>query len=182
MKHLRADAVLFDRDGTLVVDVPYNGDPSAVRPVPGARRAVARVRAAGLAVGIVTNQSGIARGLFDEADLARVQARVAELLGPFDVVLHCPHGERDGCACRKPRPGMVLEAAARLGVDVARCVVIGDTAADVGAADSAGAVGVLVPNAVTLPEEIEAAPRVARDLDAAVTRWALAKTPYGLTV
>lgn len=167
-------AVLFDRDGTLVVDVPYNGDPAAVRPVAGARRALDRLRDAGLPVGIVTNQSGLARRLFTEDDLARVHARVGELLGPFGAVVHCPHGEDDGCGCRKPRPGLVLEAAARLGVAPQACVVVGDTVADLGAAEAAGAVGVMVPNDRTRPEEVRDAPRVARDLGEAVDRWVFA--------
>jgi D-glycero-D-manno-heptose 1,7-bisphosphate phosphatase len=170
----RIDAVLFDRDGTLIVDVPYNGDPAAVRTVAGARLAVDRVRRAGLPVAIVTNQSGLARGRFDERDLARVHARVEELLGPFDAIEHCPHGDADGCGCRKPRPGLVLAAAARLGVDPRRCLMVGDTVADLGAAEAAGAVGVLVPNERTLPDEVVAAPRVAAELAEAIDRWALA--------
>ena len=169
----RIEAVLFDRDGTLIVDVPYNGDPAAVRAVAGARRAVDRVRQAGLPVAIVTNQSGLAQGRFGERDLARVHARVEELLGPFAAIEHCPPGADAGCACRKPRPGLVLAAAARLGVDPRRCLMVGDTAADVGAAEAAGAVGVLVPNERTLPDEIVAARRVATDLAEAVDRWAL---------
>ena len=169
----RIDAVLFDRDGTLIVDVPYNGDPAAVRAVAGARQAVDRLRRAGISVAIVTNQSGLARGRFGERDLARVHARVDELLGPFDAIEHCPHGAEDGCGCRKPRPGLVLAAAARLGVDPRRCLVVGDTAADLGAAEAAGAVGVLVPNERTRRDEVAAAPRVAADLAEAVDRWAL---------
>jgi histidinol-phosphate phosphatase family protein len=170
----RIDAVLFDRDGTLVVDVPYNGDPAAVRAVAGARQAVDQARGSGLSVAIVTNQSGLARRRFDERDLARVHARVEELLGPFDAIEHCPHGDDAGCGCRKPRPGLVLAAAARLGVDPRRCLVVGDTAADLGAAETAGAIGVLVPNERTLPNEVEDAPRVAADLAEALDRWALA--------
>ncbi|WP_316313562.1 HAD-IIIA family hydrolase [Clavibacter michiganensis] len=99
------EAVLFDRDGTLVVDLPYNGDPALVTLMPGAREAVDAVRAAGLRVGMVTNQSGIARGLITRAQADAVNARVQELLGAFDLVLLCPHGSDDGCDCRKPRPG-----------------------------------------------------------------------------
>jgi histidinol-phosphate phosphatase family protein len=162
------EAVLFDRDGTLVVDVPYNGDPDRVRLVPGARRAVDRVRQAGLGLAIVTNQSGLARGLFTADDLARVHDRVVELLGPFGAIEHCPHDDTAGCACRKPRPGLVLAAAERLGVDPAACVVIGDIGADVEAAQAAGARSVMVPTPVTREEEVAAAPVVAPTLREAV--------------
>ena len=162
------DAVLFDRDGTLVHDVPYNGDPAAVRPVPGAREALDRVRQAGLRVGVVSNQSGLARGLFGPEDLARVNARVAALLGPIDTWQICPHDEQAGCDCRKPRPALVHAAAAALGTVAARCVVVGDIGADMAAAGAAGAAGVLVPTPVTRAEEIAAAPAVAADLTGAV--------------
>jgi D-glycero-D-manno-heptose 1,7-bisphosphate phosphatase len=161
-------AVLLDRDGTLVVDVPYNGDPSRVAPVPGARAALDRLRAAGLPLAVVSNQSGVARGLLTSAQVAAVNARVAELLGPFDAVLVCEHGPDDGCACRKPRPGLVLEAARQLGVDPAACVLVGDIGSDVDAALAAGAQPVLVPTEVTRPDEVAVAPAVVADLAAAV--------------
>jgi histidinol-phosphate phosphatase family protein len=161
-------AVLLDRDGTLVVDVPYNGDPSLVAPVPGARAALDRLRAAGLRLAVVSNQSGVARGLLTSAQVAAVNARVAELLGPFDAVLVCEHGPDDGCACRKPRPGLVLEAARQLGVDPAACVLVGDIGSDVDAALAAGAQPVLVPTEVTRPDEVAVAPAVVADLAAAV--------------
>ena len=103
-------AVLFDRDGTLVVDVPYNGDPQLVRPMAGALEALDRVRAAGLATGVLSNQSGVARGLLTLDQVASVNRQVEQLLGPFDVWEICPHGPEDGCACRKPAPGMILAA------------------------------------------------------------------------
>jgi D-glycero-D-manno-heptose 1,7-bisphosphate phosphatase len=160
--------VLFDRDGTLVVDVPYNGDPGAVTPMAGAVAAVARVRAAGLRTAVVSNQSGIARGLLSLDEVAAVNARVDAVFGGFDAWCVCPHGPDDGCTCRKPRPGLVLGAAARLGVAPAELVVIGDIGADMGAAVAAGARGILVPTPVTRTEEIAAAPEVAPDLPAAV--------------
>lgn len=166
-------AVLFDRDSTLVVDVPYNGDPDLVRPMPGAVEAVAAVRAAGVPTGVVSNQSGIARGLITREQVDAVNARVDDLFGAFDTWQICPHGPEDGCACRKPAPGMVLQAAAALGVDPARTVVIGDIGADVGAAHAAGARAVLVPTPITRAEEVAAAPVVAPDLETAV-RIALA--------
>jgi D-glycero-D-manno-heptose 1,7-bisphosphate phosphatase len=161
-------AVLFDRDGTLIEDVPYNGDPAAVRPMPTARAALRLLRRAGVSVGVVSNQSGIARGLLTEAQVRAVNARVDRLLGPFAVWLHCPHGPDDGCRCRKPRPGMVLEAASRLGVPLSGLAVIGDIGADMQAAAAAGARAVLVPTPVTLDAEVAAAPAVAPDLLAAV--------------
>jgi len=161
-------AVLFDRDGTIVVDVPYNGDPARVEPVAGARAALDRVRSAGLATGVVTNQSGIARGLIDAGQLAAVNAEVERLLGPIDVWRFCPHAPGDGCPCRKPAPGMVLDAARSLGVPPGHVVLIGDIGADVEAARAAGATGILVPTPVTRAEEIAAAPLVAADLAEAV--------------
>ncbi|QIJ61282.1 HAD-IIIA family hydrolase [Streptomyces sp. JB150] len=161
-------AVLFDRDGTLVVDVPYNGDPARVVPMPTARAAVEAVRARGVAVGVVSNQSGVARGLLTRAQVEAVQRRVEELLGPFGVWAVCPHGPADGCGCRKPAPGLVLAACARLDADPARAVVIGDIAADLGAARAAGARGILVPTPATRPEETAAADRTAPDLLSAV--------------
>lgn len=161
-------AVLFDRDGTLVVDVPYNGDPARVSPVPAARAALDLVRAAGMPTGVVTNQSGIGRGIITQAQAGAVNDRVDELLGPFDVWQVCPHGPDDGCSCRKPRPGMVLAAAQVLGLPPERLAVIGDIGADVDAATAAGAASVLVPTSVTRPEEVAAAPVVRADLVAAV--------------
>jgi D-glycero-D-manno-heptose 1,7-bisphosphate phosphatase len=161
-------AVLFDRDGTLVTDVPYNGDPARVEPMPTAREAVDAVRARGVPVGVVSNQSGVARGLLTYRQVEAVRRRVEELLGPFDVWAVCPHGPGDGCGCRKPAPDLVVAACARLGVPAERSVVIGDIGADVAAARAAGARGVLVPTPVTLPEEIEAAETTACDLLAAV--------------
>jgi histidinol-phosphate phosphatase family protein len=161
-------AVLFDRDGTLVVDVPYNGDPERVVVMPGAREAVERLRAAGVATAVVSNQSGVGRGLLRVEQVEAVNRRVEELLGPLGPWLVCVHGPGEGCGCRKPAPGLVEAAAGALGVDPADCVVIGDVGADVEAAAAAGARSVLVPTAVTREEEVAAAPVVAPDLLAAV--------------
>jgi D-glycero-D-manno-heptose 1,7-bisphosphate phosphatase len=160
--------VLFDRDGTLVHDVPYNGDPERVQPVPGAAEALQRLRSHGIATGMVSNQSGVARGLLTCDDVEVVSARVEELLGPFDTRQYCPHGPDDGCRCRKPAPGMVLDAAAEVGVSPSECAMVGDIGSDVSAALAAGARAILVPTPVTSPDEVAAAPEVAANLSSAV--------------
>ena len=116
----RPAAVLFDRDGTLVHDVPYNGDPDRVAPMPGARAALDRLRARGRPTGVVSNQSGVARGLLTDADVARRQRARRGAARPVRPVGCCPHGPDDGCACRKPAPGLVRARRRALGVDAAR--------------------------------------------------------------
>lgn len=162
------EAVLVDRDGTIVKDVPYNGDPTLVKPMPGARAALDRLRRAGIPIAVVSNQSGIGRGLLTADAVAAVNARVEELLGPFDGWFVCPHTTADGCSCRKPQPGLVHQAAQQLQVRADRCVLIGDIGADMSAAAAAGARGILVPTDETLPEEVVAAAVTAETFGAAV--------------
>jgi D-glycero-D-manno-heptose 1,7-bisphosphate phosphatase len=169
-------AVLFDRDGTVVHDVPYNGDPRRVRLVDGAADAFARLRAAGLLTGIVTNQSGVGRGFITAEQADAVTAEVVRRLGGVDVVRTCPHAPGDGCGCRKPAPGLVLAAAAALGLDPGEVAVVGDSATDAGAARAAGARSVLVPGARTPegPVDHAEAPDLAAALDlllAAKAAW-----------
>ncbi|XVQ08359.1 HAD-IIIA family hydrolase [Spirillospora sp. CA-255316] len=164
----RRRVVLFDRDDTLIHDVPYNGDPEFVEPMPGAAGALARLRRHGVRIGVVSNQSGVGKGHITAQDVLRVNARVEELLGRIDVWEICPHDRSDGCACRKPRPGLVERAARRLGARPADCVVIGDIGGDIEAAAAAGARGILVPTARTRLEEIARAREVAPDLGSAV--------------
>jgi len=164
----RPAAILLDRDDTLIVDVPYNGDPAKVEPMPGAREALERLRAAGIPTAVVSNQSGIGRGLLTRAQVEAVNAKVEQLLGPLGPWVCCPHAPEDGCDCRKPAPGLIREAARRLGVAPERCVVIGDIGADVEAARAAGARAVLVPTPRTRPEEVAAAPATAPDLATAI--------------
>ena len=160
--------MLFDRDGTLIRDVPYNGDPDRVEPMPGAVEAVALLRRRGVAVGVVTNQSGIARGLITAEQVGSVNAQVDRLIGPFDIWAVCPHGEREGCGCRKPAPGLILDAMAFLGVEPEEVAVIGDIGRDVDAATAAGCRSILVPTPVTLVSEVDAAREVAPTLADAV--------------
>ncbi len=164
----RPEALLCDRDGTLIADVPYNGDPDKVEPLPGVAAALDRARQSGLRVAVVTNQSGVGRGLITPEQLRSVNTRLCELLGPFDAIVCCPHVDADGCGCRKPRPGLVRLAAELLQLDPSACVMIGDTGADVAAADGAGAVGVLVPNDRTMPLEIRGVSHLQADFSSAV--------------
>ena len=171
---MAVNAVLFDRDHTLTIDdPPYNGDPDLVRPMPGAVEAVARLRTAGIPVGVVTNQAGIGLGLLTHEQVEKVNARVDEVVGPFDTWQYCPHAPADECSCRKPAPGLILRAADALGVDARTVVVIGDTVMDVGAAESAGGTGILVLTDRTRASEMRRSRLVCRDLLSAVD-WVLA--------
>jgi D-glycero-D-manno-heptose 1,7-bisphosphate phosphatase len=169
-------AVLFDRDGTLVHDVPGNRDPALLVPMPTAADAVRLARRSGLRTGVATNQPGIGLGTLSAEELHRLHARVDELLGPLDVWEVCPHAADAGCDCRKPQPGLLLAAAARLCLRAEDCVFIGDIATDVEAARRAGMASVLVPNSETSPADVAAAPLVAETLLDAV-RVVLAPTP-----
>jgi D-glycero-D-manno-heptose 1,7-bisphosphate phosphatase len=148
-------AVLFDRDETLVVDVPFNGDPDKVEPAPNARALLDRLRAAGLPLAVVSNQSGIGRGLIAAAAVEAVNRRVERLLGPFAGFFICPHAPEDDCECRKPKPKLILDAARAIGVDPACCVVVGDRESDVEAARNAGAIPLQVEGPAALGRAVD---------------------------
>lgn len=139
---------IFDRDGTLIAEKNYLSDPTGVELLPGAIEAIERVARAGYGVIVITNQSGVGRGYFGLEDVERVHARMLELLGAaaarIEKIYVCPHAPEEDCACRKPRTGLLEQAARELGLDAARSVVIGDKAADVELARRAGAAAVLV--------------------------------------
>ena len=127
--------VALDRDGTLIIEKHYLADPAGVELLPNAIAGLRKMRDLGLGLIVVSNQSGIARGYFTEADLAAVNARVADLLQAEGIALdgfyHCPHEPSDQCDCRKPQPGMMLQAARELHFDPAASFVIGDKACDI---------------------------------------------------
>jgi len=148
-------AVLFDRDETLVVDEPYNGDPAKVVPAPNARALLDRLRAAGLPLAVVSNQSGVGRGLITMQQVDAVNRRIDELIGPFAGFFSCPHAPEDDCECRKPKPKLVFDAAKALGVDPACCVLVGDRESDVGAARNAGAIAIKIDGAHRLGDAVE---------------------------
>lgn len=147
--------MLLDRDGTIIVDVPYNGDPALVQPIEGAKAALDRLRAAGLRVGVLTNQSGVGRGTISDAQMRAVNARVDALLGPFDGWFICPHAPDDDCECRKPKPKLIFDAARAWGIDPSEIIVIGDKESDIQTAENAGARGILLQKGGTLKEAIE---------------------------
>lgn len=159
--------VLLDRDGTLVEDVPYNGHPALVGPLPHVVDALKALRDNHIRVGVITNQSAVGRGLISPEQMEAVNAEIERRLGPFQTWQVCPHTADDGCACRKPSPGMVLAGARDLGLHVSECVVVGDIGSDLLAARGAGARSILVPTAETKPQEVADAPVVATDLLAA---------------
>ncbi len=159
-------AVFFDRDNTLIVNDGYLGDPAAVVLMAGAAAAVAATRAMGFAVVVVSNQSGVARGLFDEAAVRAVDRRMAELLAVadpaavVDLHLYCPFhptasvaAYRQDSGWRKPRPGMLLAAAETLSLDLSASWLVGDAPRDVEAGRSAGCRTVLFtpPGVVASP-------------------------------
>jgi len=161
--------ILFDRDDTLIEDRPALRDPREVRVMPSARSAVALARGAGVRLGVVSNQPVIAEGTVRRSELQAVNNAIEGMLGAFDVWAICPHSATAGCACRKPMPGLVLDAASRLGVPVDEVLVIGDVGSDVEAARAAGAGAMLVPTPRTRQEEVaDAGNAVAPDLLTAV--------------
>ena len=143
-------AAFLDRDGTIIVDRDYPGDPEAVELLPGAAESIARLREAGLAALMITNQSGIGRGLITEEDYRAVQRRMEELLAAEGAVLdgayYCPHAPDrvPACECRKPSPGLYLQAAREHDVELAASYFIGDRMRDVLPGASFGGTGFLV--------------------------------------
>ncbi|MGY4707723.1 D-glycero-beta-D-manno-heptose 1,7-bisphosphate 7-phosphatase [Candidatus Bipolaricaulota sp. J31] len=142
-------AVFLDRDGVVIRQVEgYLDDPEEVELLPGAARAIKRLREAGFAVVVVTNQAGIGHGRLTEGTLAEIHRRLAEELSregaALDGIYHCPHTPEDRCPCRKPAPGMLLRAAEELGLDLTRSYMVGDMTTDIEAGKRAGCFTVLV--------------------------------------
>lgn len=139
-------AVFLDRDGTIIKEVGYLSHPDQVSLLPKVPEALNRLRRAGFKLVVVSNQSGVARGYFRVEDVRAANRRLAELLwaerAKLDAVYFCPHLE--GCACRKPFPGMVERAAEELGVNPALSYVVGDRVSDLELAANVGASSILV--------------------------------------
>jgi rfaE bifunctional protein nucleotidyltransferase chain/domain len=140
--------VFIDKDGTLVSDVPYNVDPDRIELGTGAKEALAMLQQAGYALVVVSNQSGVARGLFPETALGIVEEHIRTLLSEtrvsIDAFYWCTHGPNDRCTCRKPAPGMLRQAEKELRLDLDRSWIIGDILHDVEAGHRAGCRSILL--------------------------------------
>ena len=139
-------AVFLDRDGTLMLDVDYCGDPKDVHIFAGASEALGKLRERGYKIFIVTNQSGIARGYFSEEQYRAIEHEVGRQLGEdlIDATYFCPHRPDQACDCRKPAPGLVLRAASEHHLDLRRSFFIGDKDSDMQCGRSAGVKSILV--------------------------------------
>lgn len=143
-------AIFFDRDGTINVEKEYNYDPFQIELISGSLEALQRARNAGFRLFVVTNQSGIARGLGSVEDVERCNNRLRELVAAggvsFDGIYYCPHlpSISGSCLCRKPNRGMVDQALAQFDLDLPRSFVIGDRLLDMELARNVGATGVMV--------------------------------------
>ena len=173
MKPLRA-GLFLDRDGTINSEVDFLRSPDELRLLPGAARAIREANEAAIPVVIMTNQSGIARGYLTEDDLARVHDRLRELLAAegahVEAIEYCPHHPTAGrppynveCDCRKPGPGMLLRAAAKLGLDLTTSFVVGDRCVDMEAGSRAGCRTVLVLTGYGATERDECLQRLTID-------------------
>lgn len=150
-------AVFIDKDGTLIPDIPYNIDPSRISLNAGAAQAVKRLRDEGYLAIVISNQSGLALGYFDETALERVRQKIGQLLAvegaKLDDFLFCPHHPEGivneyalECDCRKPQAGLLFRAAAKYDIDLAKSWMIGDILNDVEAGKRAGCKTILLDN------------------------------------
>jgi len=169
-------AVFIDRDGTLMEEVHYCNDPSQVRLLPGVIEALLALRQAGYRTILVTNQSGLARGLISLEQYERVHSRLLELLGGslLDASYMCGDSPEAPSLRRKPAPGMLLEAAAEWGVDLSRSWIIGDKAIDVACGNQVGVPGILVLTGHGREQDATGATHVAENFAQAV-HWLLAE-------
>ena len=149
MEKLHKAAVFVDRDGTICFDKHYLSDPNGLEFIPTVPEGIKRLNDANIPVIVVTNQSGIGRGYFTEETLVKIHERLRRMLADrsarFDDIFYCPHLPDSGCDCRKPGPGMLLQAKKKHGYDLSRSFVIGDRMMDIEMAHKVKAAGILVP-------------------------------------
>ena len=143
---MNTPAVFIDKDGTLVDDVPYNVDPRRITLAAGAQEGLAALVGAGFRLIVVSNQPGVALGMYGAAELQRVELRLRELVPALGAFYFCPHRSDAGCKCRKPAAGMLLRAAREHRIRLDRSWRIGDILDDVEAGRRAGCRTVLLDN------------------------------------
>ncbi len=160
-------AVFLDRDGTLMRDVEYCSDPKQVEIFDGVPQALRRLKDAGFKLIVITNQSGIGRGYFTEQDYRAVEEEVQNRLGVIDATYFCPDKPDAGCRCRKPQPGLILDAQRDHNLDLTRSFLIGDKPLDAECGRNAGLRTVLVQTGLQPPNEKSGADWLARDLNEA---------------
>jgi D-glycero-D-manno-heptose 1,7-bisphosphate phosphatase len=132
MSDFNNKAVFLDRDGTLIEEVNFLSDPDQVSLFPGTVEALRLLRSKGFLLVVITNQSGVGRGLFDESSVASVHSRIQKLTGDIiDAFYFCPHLPDEGCECRKPSDGMLRSAVSDLSIDLGRSWMVGDKELDV---------------------------------------------------
>jgi D-glycero-D-manno-heptose 1,7-bisphosphate phosphatase len=141
--------ILLDRDGVINQDSDsFIKSPEEWQPIEGSLDAIALLNRHGYKIAIITNQSGLSRGLFDEAMLEKIHAKMQQMVeekgGKIDAIYVCPHGPGDGCNCRKPKPGMLETFASEHSVDLKDIAFIGDSLRDMQAARAVGAIPILV--------------------------------------
>lgn len=167
--------VILDRDGTIIEECSYLSHPDQVKLLPGAAKALLKMRELGLGIIIVTNQSGIGRGLFDEHQVKEIHCQMEALLLEegimLDGIYFCPHKPDDNCDCRKPKPGLALKAAMEHHMELEKCFVIGDKLSDIEFGKNIGAKAFLVLTGYGRQAAGELNPRsstIVEDLGAAV--------------
>ncbi len=162
-------AVFLDRDGVICYDVHYMRSPDQFALMPGVAEGIRRLNEAGFLVVVATNQSGIRRGYFTEEDLKKIHERMIQELSArgarIDAIYYCPCLPEEGCECRKPRPGMLLQAAKDLEIDLSKSFMVGDKDIDALAGKAVGCYSIVISN-----EPHPEADYVARDFTDAVNR------------
>jgi histidinol-phosphate phosphatase family protein len=168
--------VLLDRDGTVIKDKHYLSDPEGVEFEEGAVEGLRKLQELGFGLIVVTNQSGVGRGYFSLAQAEAVNERMRRMLAAEGITLAgiytCPHAPEENCACRKPRPGLVHQAAREHRFDPQRALVVGDKPADVALATACGARGVLVLTGKGREAKVDAGTEIVPDLAALAERLA----------
>jgi D-glycero-D-manno-heptose 1,7-bisphosphate phosphatase len=167
--------VILDRDGTIIEEVSYLSDPKQLALIPGTGKALRGLSGMGFGLVVITNQSAVGRGYFDEAQLTRIHERLLEMLRAEEVTLDglyfCPHTPQEQCLCRKPHTGLIEKASADLDFDLSGSIVIGDKASDIEMGCRVGALTILVRTGygAQVASEQKIAPNyIVDDLSAAV--------------